>query len=189
MCSCIWSMQERRTYSKNGHCFMINISSNWMSSRIMAHLQFFSSRNHPPSLWPSKPKIQVIQAVKFFIPKRWRLPTSLWVDYEGAPIWRGAIFPMDFDQKLLERSVSSNLRPGKVEEKKHHPIRVPTAQQKINPPPGFFSCAVGTLIDPGIITSDRIQHQKIIMAVFFGWFFADSIPCDETNHFSLTTIW
>jgi len=45
---------------------------------------------------------------------------------------------------------------------------VPTAQQKINPPHGFFSCAVGTLIDPGIITSDRIQHQKIIMAVFFG---------------------
>ena len=71
MCSCIWSMQERRPYSKNGHCFMINISSNWMSSRIMAHLQlFFPSRNHLPSLWPSNPKIQVIQAVKFFIPQR-----------------------------------------------------------------------------------------------------------------------
>ena len=31
--------------------------------------------------------------------------------------------------------------------------------------------------------------KKSSWLFFFGWFFADSIPCDETHHFSLTTIW
>ena len=85
MCSCIWSMQERRPYSKNGHCFMINISSNWMSSRIMAHLQFFFLLGIIFQVFGLQiPRSRWFKPWSFLSPKGWR---SL-----NQPFERGHLF-------------------------------------------------------------------------------------------------